>query len=37
MKHEIMQACKESWLLFFDENISNFKEKLMLKMLIMII
>jgi hypothetical protein len=27
MKYEIMEACKESWLLFFEENISNFKDK----------
>jgi hypothetical protein len=27
MKYEIMEACKESWLLFFDEYISNFQDK----------
>jgi hypothetical protein len=27
MKYEIMEACKESWLLFFKDNIDNFKDK----------
>jgi hypothetical protein len=27
MKYEIMEACKESWLLSFEVNISNFSDK----------
>jgi hypothetical protein len=27
MKYEIMEACKESWLLILEDNISNFKDK----------